>query len=278
MIGPSVKVQITGKDPNGKWYQIVYAQGPDGKGWVTAQYVDVKDQNAIPVLGAATGSGSGPSGLIIQQVNVRSGPATTFNALGTLNANDVVTLTGKDPNGVWLQIEYANGPEGKGWVTAAYVQASGLEGLPIIGQAGDVVGTGTPTTIPATITPTLVPAMQDGDSQKSPAVDIVFSPTGTRSLIYSSDLSAPQGDAEDWIRFTPYTARVIVTLSCAGKGKLKVELLENSAPQTPGSIDCRQTALLSLAPGQPDLIKLSMLPAGAGLQYVRYTLSVETVH
>src|SRR5581483_10301053 len=185
MIPAFSKVQIVGKDPNAKWYQILYAQAPDGKGWITAQYVDVKDKDAIPVAGGAPGSGSGASGVVIQQVNVRSGPGTSYNALGTLNPNDVVTLTGKDPTGVWLQIQFANGPDGKGWVTAAYVQASGLGVLPIIGQAGDVVGTGTPTTIPATITPTLVAAWQDNDSAGSPAANVVFSPTGTRSLIYS---------------------------------------------------------------------------------------------
>ena len=56
MIGPNIKVQVIGKDPSGNWIQIVFAQAPTGKGWVTAQYVTVKDMNTVPVVGAA-GSG-----------------------------------------------------------------------------------------------------------------------------------------------------------------------------------------------------------------------------
>ena len=278
MIESSAKVQIIGKDPSGNWYEIVYAQGPDGKGWVTAQYVDVQNKDAIPAIGGAAASGSGPSGVVLQQVNVRSGPGTDFDALGTLNPKDVVRLTGKDSSGTWFQIQYAAGPDGKGWVTAAYLQASDAESLPIIGQTGEVVGTGTPTGIPPTITPTLVAAAQDGDTAESPAVDISFSPTGARSLMYSSDVSSPEGDSEDWIQFTPYGSSVSASLTCTGNGSLVVELWQNGAPsQNWDGLDCgEQGKILSVRAKEHYLIRVSAA-ASDNLAYVHFTLAIETI-
>ena len=278
MLGPSTKVQIIGKDPSGNWVQIIFPQIPNGKGWLTVQYVNVKVLDAIPVIGIATGSGSGQSGVIIQQVNVRSGPGTDFDTLGIMNPKDVVALTGKDASGIWLQIQFIKGPDGKGWVTAAYVQASGLETLPIVGQAGKIVGTGTPTNIPLTITPTLIAAPQDNDSAQSPSVVVTFSPSGTRTLIYSSEVSTPIGDPEDWIQFTPYSIAAIASLTCIGNGKLSVELWQNGSQlQNWGSLDCGESDQLSLSPGQPYLMHLIAIPKGGELEIVHYTISIYTI-
>jgi uncharacterized protein YraI len=275
MIGPNTKVQVIGKDPSSNWVQIIFTQASDGKGWLTAEYVNVKDIDKVPVIGSA--AGSGPSGAIIQQVNVRSGPGTDFSTLGILNPKDVVSLTGKDANGVWLQIQYAGAPDGRGWVTAAYVQAAGVEMLPIVGGTGEVLGTGTPTSIPPTITPTLITAAQDKDSAQSPAVKVTFSPSGTRSLIYSSDVSTPNGDPEDWIQFTPYSRDVIASLTCLGNGNLNVELLQNGK-QLPnwGSLACGETKRLDLSSSMPYLMGLSPVPHGSKLVSVHYVISIET--
>ena len=70
---------------------------------------------------------------------------------------------------------------GKGWVNAALRPGTGVENLPIIAESGLVVGTGTPTLVPATPTPTLIPAWEDGDSAtiaQSPSV--IFDPVARR--------------------------------------------------------------------------------------------------
>ena len=278
MIGPSTKVEIIGKDPSGNWAQIIFPQAPSGKGWLTMQYINVKDPDAIPVVGIATGSEPGQSGAIVQQVNVRNGPGTNFDTLGILNPKDVVALTGKDASGIWLQIQFASGPDGKGWVTAAYVQTSGTATLPIVGQTGQVVGTGTPTSIPLTITPTLVAAPQDNDSAQSPAIAVTFSPSGTRSLIYSSDVSTPIGDPEDWIQFTPYSTDVIADLTCLGNGNLKVELWQNGAlMQNWGSLACGETRQIGLSSSSSYLIHFVAIPNGNELEYVQYIINIETI-
>src|ERR1051325_810260 len=122
MIPANTKVEITGKDPGEIWWQISYPQGVDGKGWVTAQYITTASTPDVPVIGESPIDPNGQNVAIIQQqLNVRSGPGTSFNSLGTLNPQDVVGLIGKDSNGTWLQINFQTGPEGKGWVNAAFV-------------------------------------------------------------------------------------------------------------------------------------------------------------
>jgi uncharacterized protein YraI len=276
IIGAFTQVPIIGKDPSGNWYKVLYPQGPDGMGWVTAQYVEVKDKDAIPVLGGAPGSGSGPGGVVTQQIYVRSGPGTDYSGIGTLNTNDVVTITGKDANSSWLQIEFPGGPDGKGWINAAFVQANGVDKLPILTGAGEVIGTGTPTSIPPAPTPTLIPAPQDGDSAQSPAINITFSPSGTRSLIYGSDVSAPDGDREDWVAFAPYGKSVLASLECKGNGALNVELFQNSQPVNT-SIACGDRRKpLALTGGQYYLIHLQAPASTGGLQYTSFILTIET--
>ena len=162
-------------------------------------------------------------------------------------------------------------------MNAAYVQAAGVDALPIVGGAGQVLGTGTPTGIPSTLTPTIIAAPQYHDSVQAPAVNITFSPSGARSLIYSSDLSSPDGDPEDWIQFTPFSSDIITHLTCLGNGKLIVELLQaGKSMQNWGSLACGETRQLILTPGLPYTLRLSALSSGNELASVHYTISVET--
>jgi uncharacterized protein YraI len=272
------KIQIVGKDVGGNWYQILYEQGPGGRGWLTTQYVQVAAGVEIPTLGGGAGPGSAPNGVVIQQINVRSGPGTDFNSLGTLNPQDGVTLTGKNSGGTWLQIEFASGPEERGWLAAAYVQTSAAADLPIVSEAGEVVGTGTPTGIPPTSTPTLMAAFDDGDSADEPAVNLAFSPNGSSGLQYTSDLSAPQGDAEDWVRFTPYLSKTSLKLTCTGNGSLRVELWQNGGvlpDWTP--LICGADAILNLTAGQAYLLRLKASNTTGNLEAARYTLILATV-
>ncbi len=277
MIPVNTKVEITGKDPGGNWWQINYSQAADGKGWVTAQYVTTATKPEVPTIGGNQAKpNSGNVAVVQQQIHVRSGPGTNFNSLGTLNPQDVVTLIGKDSNGAWLQIDFAAGPEGKGWVNAAFVQARGAENLPIVAETGLVVGTGTPTLIPSTPTPTVLPALADGDSPNTPIVSIVFEPSGTHTFIYNGDVSSPQGDTEDWVAFKPYGPFVFISLACRGSDSLKVEMTENSLPVNT-YINCGgQIKKIAVRAGSNYLVHLQAAPAASGLQYTSYTLTIKT--
>jgi uncharacterized protein YraI len=199
MIGPFVKVQVIGRDASGSWYQIIYTESESGKGWVRAEYAQVNAEAEIPLVETAASSGSAVSGLVIQKINVRNGSGTGYELLGVLNANDVVFITGKDSSGAWMQIEFASAPDGKGWVTAEFLQTGNVEAVPIIGDATHETATPTAASTPDIITAS---AMQDGDSMQAPLVATFFSPMDSRSLQVSGDVSAPDGDAEDWIQFS----------------------------------------------------------------------------
>jgi uncharacterized protein YraI len=277
-------VEITGKDPGENWWQINYphaqAVDPEGKGWVTAQYITTASRPEVPIIGGeGAGANNGNVAVVQQQLNVRSGPGTDFNSLGTLNPQDVISLTGKDANGAWLQIDFpaGAGPEGKGWVNAAFVQAQSvdLSGLPIITEAGVVVGTGTPTGIPSTVTPTVLPAWGDNDSPSNPVVSVIFEQTGTRTLIYNGDVSAPTGDAEDWIQFTPFSNMVLVEVSCKDSEMLIIELLQDGGViQGAAEVNCANRQIIPVEPGKAMQVHVHAVSNGA-LNYSSYTLNIQ---
>ena len=275
MIPADTRIEITGRDPGGNWWQINYPQGMEGKGWVTTQYIITASTPEVPTIGGTAGEPhEGNIAIVQQHLNVRSGPGTGFNPLGTLNPQDVVSLTGKDPNGAWLQIDFPAGPEGKAWVSAAFVQAQGAENLPIVTESGMVLGTGTPTVIPPTPTLTLVPAREDGDSRGSPIASVIFEPGGIQSFIYNGDVSAPQGDVEDWVVFRPYGDLVIVSLACTGSVAMVVEVAEG---RSPGSTDIKcgaQRERVAVQPGADYRFRLKANPSAEALAYTNYILTV----
>ncbi len=277
ILPPNTKVQIVGKDPGGNWWQILYEQGTDGKGWVTAQYVTAAKEINVPVVGGNTlDPNNGNVAIVQQQINVRSGPGTGFNSLGTLNAQDVVSLTGKDANGAWLQIAFSAGPDGKGWVNAAFVQARGVENLPIVAESGQVVGTGTPTGIPVTATPTLIPAWADNDSISNPVANVAFDPAGTNAFIYNGDVSSPQGDSEDWVNFKPYGKSIFVSLACEGSDSLEAELLQNGTATNQNIVCGSNLMQIDVVPGSNYSIHVYILHSSNTLQYIQYMIKIQT--
>ena len=84
-----------------------------------------------------------------QDVNVRSGPGTDYDRVGTLvRGQSGAILAQAQTYGVWLKIVYIGGPDNTGWVAQDVVKVVGD-----LGQAPTVVPPPTPTLPPA---PTLV--------------------------------------------------------------------------------------------------------------------------
>lgn len=276
------KVQVLVRDATGAWYQIVYPAAPGGTGWVAAQFVQLAAGAQVPL--DATPTPTGPSGRVLQRLNVRSGPGLSFNSLGTLEPDVTVALTGKNATASWFQIDYPSGPGGHGWVTAQYVQTD-ASSLPVLDQFGTpVAGNASgPTPLPVTATPTIGPAFDDQDSAAHPAVNVTFSTGGTRRFTYSGQVSAPGGDPEDWVEFSPFAvsgsaARLVLSLACSGNGTLTVELQQGGSLLSGwGSLACGdQDKLISLPAGQAVELRLAPAP-GQGLRLVNYVLTVENL-
>ncbi len=277
-------VKITARDSLGAWYQILYPESPQGRGWVAAQYVTITPGEIVPL--DATPTSAGPTGRVIQKLNVRSGPGTTFDTLGVLEPGVTVSLTGKNSSSSWFQIDYLAGPRGRGWVTSQYIQTDAAANLPVLDDFGNSVtptAAGTPSSPETIPSPTVSPAIADGDSSGNPAVQVTFSAAGTNLFVYSSQVSAPQGDAEDWIKFTPYSftgtnARLIFDLTCSGNGTLAVELFQGSTLLSGwGRLGCGDSGKsILLASGLSYNLRLTPVD-GVGLQLVAYSLAVQNL-
>ena len=239
-------------------------------------------------------------GQTISQLNVRSAPSAESDLLGTIQIATKVQIVGKDPTGSWWMIAYPDSPTGKGWVTAQFVQASNTENVPVFnaqaqstesapGTNNDPVAEAGPTAEPGSVTApspapglTLATAYQDGDSAEAPAVSITLSKTSVRSFNYSSDISSPQGDSEDWVQFKisgeqGQPATVAVVFNCTGSGALSVELIQNNSHlQGWDNMTCGHPnqLILSLFVGAPYSLHISPSQANNLQTYINYTLMV----
>lgn len=96
----------------------VYAQQPTG---------------SIPTV---TGTPSGPMAEVNasisenEGINIRSGPATTYDIIGKMFLDKEYPILGKSPGGSWLLIKDLTLSEGKGWVFSPNVLVSSGE-IPI---------------------------------------------------------------------------------------------------------------------------------------------------
>jgi hypothetical protein len=82
-----------------------------------------------------------------QDVNVRSGPGTDYDRVGTLvRGQSGAILAQAQTYGVWLKIVYIGGPDNTGWVAQDVVKVIGD-----LGQAPTVMPPPTPTLPPAPI-------------------------------------------------------------------------------------------------------------------------------
>ena len=99
-------------------------------------------------------------------------------------------------------------------------------------------------------------AMQDGDSMQAPLAVAVFSPTGSRALQVNGDVSAPDGDAEDWIQFTTAGEVVAIQVTCSGN-TLRVELWNNEKPVDGFLLSCGDKSFVTVASNSNYFLRLS---------------------
>ena len=267
MIGAFEAVQVVGKDPSGTWYQVIFAASETGNGWVRAEYVQVNDAGKILPVEIGSGSGSERSGVVLENINVRVGPGAEFESLGVLSPKDVILITGKDPGGAWAQIEVPGAENLNGWVTIKFLQAENMESMPTIGEAAQE--NPTPTVVNA-----IPAAAPDGDSMESPLMVTRFSPTGAKALLFSGDISAPDGDIEDWVQFTTHGNSVAIQTNCTSD-TLSVQLWNDGKPVDGFSLVCGEMRLISVTPNSNYFFKIFETVTSES-RHTYYTLNLET--
>ncbi len=310
VISYGTRVQIIGKDPGSTWFQIIYPENSASYGWVNAAYVQVSEGDAkgIPVAQVDPSRLSTPSsadslqsppvnitatlpaernGRVTKQIFVRVGPGQTFATLGTVNSGTTVILLGRNQNNVWIQIKFEAAANGKGWVAAAFLEGADLAGLPFFDNAGNQISEAVPVIISGKeiLTPTAFsPAPVDGDSVQKPAVRIKFSPDGSREFTFSSELSSPSGDTEDYVAFTPYEATnqstyLYFRLDCIGNGGITATLEKDGLPISDVKpIFCgNYDVVIKVLGGVEYTLLLKADGSGGPLRYVSYTLKVNSL-
>jgi uncharacterized protein YraI len=306
------RVQVIGKDASGKWWHIIYPENSATTGWVTVQYAPIPEEDAakIPVVQVAnpptqalavtsslnetplapvvatTPTSASRIASVKAQIFVRAGPGQMYDTLGTVNAGTIVTLTGRNQNNVWVQIQFDGGQDGKGWVAAAYLVGADLSGLPYFDNDGKLISV--PTEISNSGQPTLTatafsPAAADGDSEKEPSVRLKFSPDGAGEFTFSSQLSSPSGDTTDWVAFTPYeptnqSTFVYFKLECTGNGGITATLEKDGipVPELKPLVCGNYDFAVQVLGGQEYMLVLNADGTGGPLRFVSYNLYIKS--
>lgn len=239
-------------------------------------------------------------GQTTSQVNVRNGPSAASEQIGSIEIFAKVQIVGKDPSSSWWMIAFPEGSEGRGWVTAEFMQVANSANVPVINanlqEVNDAPVAETPldgmqaaptSQVGSTAPPTsaFATAPLDGDSVEAPAVNLMLSKVSLAFLDHSSDISSPEGDAEDWVRFffdgeLGQEKIISVVLDCSGSGKLNVELIQNGVTlQSWDDIFCgqRHQLQLYLFVGAPYSLRLSPLQGDLTMSYIAYTLHVDLI-
>jgi len=124
-------------------------------------YAEDPHQQPTGVIATVTGTPSGPIVTVNTdnpQINVRSGPNTTYPEVGVLVAGQQVVAVGRTPGGDWIQIVYPGVPEGVAWIYSGLVTV-GPGNLPVV----EPPPTPTPLTTP-TVDPTLAAQFDIGST------------------------------------------------------------------------------------------------------------------
>ncbi len=104
----------------GDWLQVQTAQGTVG--WVSGEYLDIADGviERVEVVSSVPDPDPALLGAInAQSVNLRGGPGTDYNRIGTLTADTTLDLLGR--HGDWLQVRTPQGTVG--WVSSELIIA-----------------------------------------------------------------------------------------------------------------------------------------------------------
>ena len=75
---------------------------------------------------------TGPYTQVDVTLNVRSGPGTEYDKVGSIPPGAAVEIAGRNADSSWWQIRYASAPGGLGWVSSDYGTAYRIEEIPLV--------------------------------------------------------------------------------------------------------------------------------------------------
>jgi N-acetylmuramoyl-L-alanine amidase len=105
--------ELTVLEDNENWLKV---KTDFGEGWVTREYVLIKNSKDSPKPETIKTS----TGVVNELLNVRNQPSTSSTVVGKLSKGQTITIYSQKGN--WLEIQFDNQ---KAWVSADYVQTEG---------------------------------------------------------------------------------------------------------------------------------------------------------
>ena len=173
--------RITGVNEDGDWWRIDFG---GEAAWIYAPFVTATNAENVPVVGSSisetasetTASASdAPEAesatlTVLGDMNIRSGPGTSYDIVGAATEGGEFEITGKSPDGEWWRIDF----DGQsGWIYAPYVTAANVEDVPVVGdaQAEGTVPEDATTEEPATPAEPLAIAAGDLNVREGPGTE-----------------------------------------------------------------------------------------------------------
>ncbi|MBN1995854.1 MAG: SH3 domain-containing protein [Anaerolineae bacterium] len=222
---------VVGRTEASDWWQIEFAGGPEGKGWVSAEVVEFVGEAAdVPLVETppaaetsepeagepSTAAETTPSAeetpaltgapprvqIPAGGVNVRSGPGLNFDLVGRLESGVSAVVVAKNETGDWWQIEYQAGENGLAWVADVVVDFGGdSSAVPV---ADDAAGVEAGTSPAATVTPTPAEPVIEGSVEATDPVNVRSEPSLEGTLVGglypgdTADVLAISQDGQWW--------------------------------------------------------------------------------
>lgn len=131
LLSEGLEAQILGVDSEAFWYMIKIPGEENLQGWVSKDYVKVRNAENLPVIGEQAGT---PILIPLTTVNVRAGPGKEYAILGSLEKGKGVEIIGISPDGQWWAINFGIAENGKGWVSSNFVTVENAESVPVLQQ------------------------------------------------------------------------------------------------------------------------------------------------
>ena len=132
--------EVIGYSADRLWWAIKVPFVETGQGWVSVDYVESKNTGNVTeiepqinsdLLVISTPSPGEAALTAVTRVNIRSGPGTTYEILGRMEANQTAVIIGINYDGDWWGIKVLSAENGIGWVSAIYVRAQNAEGVEV---------------------------------------------------------------------------------------------------------------------------------------------------
>jgi uncharacterized protein YraI len=132
--------EVIGFSADRLWWAIKVPFAETGQGWVSVDYVESKNTGNVTeiepqinsdLLVISTPSPGEAALTAVTRVNIRSGPGTTYEILGRMEANQTAVIIGINYDGDWWGIKVLSAENGIGWVSAIYVRAQNAEGVEV---------------------------------------------------------------------------------------------------------------------------------------------------